>query len=110
MIGQSVRRLEDRRLITGEGRYVDDMASAGMLHAVFVRSIEAHAAIRSGFLDDSYSGDATLHTASSEGGTIPAAAAVASAVEHALADHGAVVSHYPITSEWVHEAIHGGVS
>lgn len=37
-----------------------------------------------------------------EGGTIPAAAAVASAVEHALRSWGIVVDHYPLTPETVH--------
>jgi carbon-monoxide dehydrogenase large subunit len=40
-----------------------------------------------------------------EGGTIPAAAAVASAVEHALEGTGVTVGHYPISSEWVRRAI-----
>jgi carbon-monoxide dehydrogenase large subunit len=40
-----------------------------------------------------------------EGGTIPAAAAVASAVEDALEGTGATVAHYPISSEWVRRAI-----
>ncbi|HWL49940.1 MAG TPA: xanthine dehydrogenase family protein molybdopterin-binding subunit [Acidimicrobiia bacterium] len=40
-----------------------------------------------------------------EGGTIPAAAAIASAVEHALQGTGAVVNHHPISSEWVRGAI-----
>ena len=43
MIGQPLRRVEDPRLVTGQGRYVDDIAPPGVLHAVFVRSIEAHA-------------------------------------------------------------------
>jgi carbon-monoxide dehydrogenase large subunit len=40
-----------------------------------------------------------------EGGTIPAAAAVASAVEHALEGTGVTVDHYPISPEWVRTAI-----
>jgi len=40
-----------------------------------------------------------------EGGTIPAAAAIASAIEHALQGTGAVVNHHPISSEWVRRAI-----
>ena len=40
-----------------------------------------------------------------EGGTIPAAAAVASAIEHALQGTGAVVNHHPISSEWVRGAV-----
>ena len=38
MIGKPVQRREDARLITGRGRYVDDVALPGMLHAAFVRS------------------------------------------------------------------------
>ncbi|HEY7137141.1 MAG TPA: xanthine dehydrogenase family protein molybdopterin-binding subunit [Acidimicrobiia bacterium] len=37
-VGQSVRRKEDPRLVTGHGRYVDDVVVPGMLHAAFVRS------------------------------------------------------------------------
>ena len=42
-IGQSVLRKEDGRLLTGRGCYVDDLAPAGLAHAVFVRSPYAHA-------------------------------------------------------------------
>ena len=45
MIGAPLRRLEDPRLIQGQGRYVDDLERPGTLHAVFVRSPEAHARI-----------------------------------------------------------------
>ncbi|WP_417770626.1 xanthine dehydrogenase family protein molybdopterin-binding subunit, partial [Stappia sp.] len=41
-----VRRREDKRFITGKGRYTDDMSVAGMAHAVFVRSPHAHAKVR----------------------------------------------------------------
>jgi carbon-monoxide dehydrogenase large subunit len=37
-VGQKVRRIEDPRLLTGRGRYVDDVQRPGMLHAAFVRS------------------------------------------------------------------------
>jgi carbon-monoxide dehydrogenase large subunit len=47
MIGQSVRRKEDERLITGRGRYVDDVQFPGMLHVVFLRSPHPHAIIKS---------------------------------------------------------------
>lgn len=40
-----------------------------------------------------------------EGGTIPVAAAIASAVEHALSGSGQVVNHYPITAEWVRSSV-----
>jgi carbon-monoxide dehydrogenase large subunit len=46
-VGARVRRVEDRRLLTGEGRYVDDLPVAGVLHAVFLRSPHPHAEIRS---------------------------------------------------------------
>ncbi|KWX68270.1 xanthine dehydrogenase family protein molybdopterin-binding subunit [Mycobacterium sp. NAZ190054] len=46
-VGASVPRREDPRLLTGRGRYVDDIAVPGMLHAQFVRSTEAHARLRS---------------------------------------------------------------
>jgi len=46
-IGARVARKEDRRFITGAGRYVDDMVVPGMKHAAFVRSPHAHAKIRS---------------------------------------------------------------
>ena len=44
-IGRPVRRKEDLRLLTGRGRYVDDVALAGLAHVVFVRSPQAHARI-----------------------------------------------------------------
>src|SRR5437764_6770907 len=37
-VGQSVRRREDPRLLTGRGRYVDDVTMSRMLHINFVRS------------------------------------------------------------------------
>ncbi|MEP9395864.1 xanthine dehydrogenase family protein molybdopterin-binding subunit [Mesorhizobium sp. KR2-14] len=45
-IGARVTRKEDKRFITGAGRYVDDMVVPGMKHAVFVRSPHAHAQIQ----------------------------------------------------------------
>src|SRR5690348_16867065 len=45
-IGTGVLRLEDRTLVTGTGRYVDDVPAAGALHVAFLRSPEAHARIR----------------------------------------------------------------
>ena len=47
ILGHAVRRREDPRLITGSGRYVDDLEPAGCLHAAVVRSPVAHAKIRS---------------------------------------------------------------
>jgi carbon-monoxide dehydrogenase large subunit len=45
-INESVKRREDPRLITGQGRYVDDITLPGMLHLSLVRSPHAHARIR----------------------------------------------------------------
>ena len=42
---RSLRRLEDERFLRGGGRYVDDVPAAGHLHALFVRSPHAHAAL-----------------------------------------------------------------
>ena len=46
-MGQPVPRREDKRFITGTGRYVDDIAAHGSAHAVVVRSPHAHANVRS---------------------------------------------------------------
>jgi aerobic carbon-monoxide dehydrogenase large subunit len=46
-IGQPVRRREDLRLLTGGGRYSDDINVLGQAYAVMVRSPHAHARIRS---------------------------------------------------------------
>ncbi len=44
-IGKRVKRVEDRRFITGKGRYTDDIKLPQMTHAHFVRSPYAHAKI-----------------------------------------------------------------
>src|SRR5438093_6905782 len=45
-IGQPVRRVEDRRFITGRGRYLDDLNRPRQAYAVMLRSPHAHARIR----------------------------------------------------------------
>ena len=45
-IGQAVTRLEDPRLLRGQGRYLDDMVFGRQTYAVIVRSPHAHAEIR----------------------------------------------------------------
>jgi aerobic carbon-monoxide dehydrogenase large subunit len=47
VIGRSVRRREDRRLLTGRGQFIDDIPLVAPLQVVFVRSPHAHARIRS---------------------------------------------------------------
>jgi carbon-monoxide dehydrogenase large subunit len=46
-VGQSIRRLEDPRLVQGLGRYSDDVNLPRQAYAVLVRSPHAHARIRS---------------------------------------------------------------
>jgi len=43
--GQSVKRFEDPRLLTGQGAFLDDVKLPGMLHAAVLRSPHAHARI-----------------------------------------------------------------
>ncbi|HEX3689166.1 MAG TPA: xanthine dehydrogenase family protein molybdopterin-binding subunit [Solirubrobacteraceae bacterium] len=47
MIGASLRRREDARVLRGKTRYLDDINQPGMAHAAFVRSPYAHASIES---------------------------------------------------------------
>src|SRR5579862_9701355 len=53
-IGQPVRRREDLRLLTGLGRYSDDLVLPGQAYAVMLRSPHAHAMI--GTIDTTVAG------------------------------------------------------
>jgi carbon-monoxide dehydrogenase large subunit len=44
-VGRAVPRLEDPRLLAGQGQYLDDIALPDLLHCAFVRSSVAHARI-----------------------------------------------------------------
>ncbi|SDM40462.1 carbon-monoxide dehydrogenase large subunit [Bacillus sp. OK048] len=44
-IGKSIKRREDKRLLTGKGEYLDDIKILNMHHAAFLRSPYAHAKI-----------------------------------------------------------------
>ncbi|MCC6919169.1 MAG: xanthine dehydrogenase family protein molybdopterin-binding subunit [Alphaproteobacteria bacterium] len=46
-MGQSVKRTEDLRLVTGQGQYTDDLTLPNQAHAWFVRSPHAHAKLGS---------------------------------------------------------------
>lgn len=46
-VGARVRHVEDPKFLTGDGKYTDDFKLPGMLHAAFVRSIHAHAHVKS---------------------------------------------------------------
>jgi len=45
-IGAAPKRREDRRFLTGAGRYLDDLAFDGLAHAAVLRSPHAHARVR----------------------------------------------------------------
>jgi aerobic carbon-monoxide dehydrogenase large subunit len=47
IVGRSLKRREDPKLITGNGQYLDDIKLPGMLHVALVRSPHAHATIKS---------------------------------------------------------------
>ncbi|MEM8855866.1 MAG: xanthine dehydrogenase family protein molybdopterin-binding subunit, partial [Pseudomonadota bacterium] len=44
-IGQSIKRVEDPRILSGKGGYIDDVTVPGMAHAAMVTSPHAHARI-----------------------------------------------------------------
>ena len=46
LIGSRIVRIEDEPLLRGQGRFIDDVTVPDLLHAAFVRSPHAHAAIR----------------------------------------------------------------
>ncbi len=54
---QPVKRTEDVRFLTGQGRYVDDLSPAGALHALVFRSPVAHAQITTLQVDDARDSD-----------------------------------------------------
>ena len=72
-IGQSVKRVEDQRFITGKGQYTDDITLPGMTYATFIRSPLAHANIKN--IDLSAAKNAPGYVASFGGGDIPEAIA-----------------------------------
>jgi len=41
-VGMSVKRVEDPRILSGKGNYLDDVTRPGMLHAAFLRSAVPH--------------------------------------------------------------------
>lgn len=52
LVGTRVKRTEDPRLLSGNGRYVDDITPKGTLHVALRRSDQPHATIRSIDLGD----------------------------------------------------------
>ncbi|MDA4112769.1 MAG: xanthine dehydrogenase family protein molybdopterin-binding subunit [Thaumarchaeota archaeon] len=47
LVGQSLKRVEDLKFVTGSGAYLDDLKFPNVLYAAFVRSPHAHAKILS---------------------------------------------------------------
>jgi len=99
MIGASLRRREDARMLRGETRYLDDISEAGMAHAAFVRSPFAHAAIESISVPEAAEGLVAVITAADLGDAVrpfpvmePRGAEVATAEAHPVLATGQV--HY----------------
>jgi len=59
-IGQPMPRFEDRRFLTGQGSYSDDLSEPDQVFAIFVRSPHAHANVESVDLDDARSAPGVL--------------------------------------------------
>jgi carbon-monoxide dehydrogenase large subunit len=55
ILGNEVLRLEDPTLLTGEGKYVDDLVETGMLYVALVRSHVAHGTLNSVDISDASS-------------------------------------------------------
>lgn len=60
MIGQPLPRLEDQRLVEGQGRYTDDIDVDGQVYAAFLRSPHAHALLCSIETADALAADGVL--------------------------------------------------
>src|SRR6185312_7902109 len=97
MIGASLRRREDARMLRGETRYLDDISEAGMAHAAFVRSPFAHAAIESISVPEAAEGLVAVITAADLGDAVrpfpvmePRGAEVATAEAHPVLATGQV--------------------
>ncbi|WP_441231964.1 xanthine dehydrogenase family protein molybdopterin-binding subunit [Tardiphaga sp. 215_C5_N2_1] len=75
LVGQRIKRTEDPRLLTGCGRYVDDITPSGTLHLAIRRSDQPHARIKSIDVGEAFAipGVVGIFDASDiEGETLPA--------------------------------------
>ncbi|MFZ1994120.1 MAG: xanthine dehydrogenase family protein molybdopterin-binding subunit [Solirubrobacteraceae bacterium] len=97
MIGASLRRREDARMLRGETRYLDDIERPGTAHAAFVRSPYAHAVIESISVPSSADGLVAVLTAADLGDAVrpfpvmePAGAEVLEAEAHPVLATGEV--------------------
>ena len=65
-IGHSIKRVEDARLIEGQGNFLDDITLPGMLHMALVRSPVAHARINGIDIDAAMAVDGVLAVVTGE--------------------------------------------
>ena len=65
-IGHSLKRVEDARLIEGQGNFLDDITLPGMLHMALVRSPVAHARINGIDIDAAMAVDGVLAVVTGE--------------------------------------------
>lgn len=75
LVGQRIKRTEDPRLLSGNGRYVDDITPSGTLHLAIRRSDQPHARIKSIDVGEAFGipGVVAIFDASDlEGETLPA--------------------------------------
>ena len=123
-VGQRMPRLEDQRMITGHGRYIDDLNKPGTVHATFVRSTVARgrivdldvsearqapgviAVLTAAEVPDLEYGHVVTpglspggHKGLGEGGAIASPAALVNAVRDALAPLGVSVNSQPLTPD-----------
>ena len=84
-VGQAVRRTEDVRLLTGKGRYMDDLNVPGQARAFFLRSPHAHAEI------------ARIDTGAAA--RAPGVIGVLTAAEYSEAGYGPLPCEVPITNK-----------
>ncbi|HYM72354.1 MAG TPA: molybdopterin cofactor-binding domain-containing protein, partial [Stellaceae bacterium] len=82
-IGQPIRRRQDHRLLTGQGRFGDDLSLPGQVHAYLLRSPHAHAEI------------AGIDTGAA--GAAPGVVAVLTAADY-IADGNRPMAHAPAST------------
>jgi carbon-monoxide dehydrogenase large subunit len=70
VIGRPLTRREDARVLRGQTRYIDDIERPGQLHAAFVRSPHAHAAVRAIGVPDAAPGLVAVLTAANLGSRV----------------------------------------
>src|SRR2546427_12078087 len=113
-VGSRAKRPDDPRILTGRGRYVDDLILPRMVHVAFVRSVHAHARLgrvgvgaarRAPDVETPVPSIAGGYKGADEGGTAGASAAILNAVNDALAPFGAMVTDQPVTPERVLRAL-----